>query len=150
MNPPQAAPLASKFDVVLDAMFGFSFRGAPRPPFDAIIQASGDRAATQLLCMLKRHCKKCMGVYLKGVCHKTCSLRWRAKRAPCRFGCLNLCRYGSCPCHLCAGITHSPSQMLKPDAHPPPVVAVDIPSGSGRPPNCLPPVAVPAAAKPCR
>ncbi|PRW44444.1 pyridoxine pyridoxamine 5 -phosphate oxidase chloroplastic-like [Chlorella sorokiniana] len=52
-----AAPLSSKYDVVLDAMFGFSFQGAPRPPFDAIIE------------------------------------------------------------------------MLKPGAHPPPVVAVDIPSG---------------------
>ena len=34
--PP--APLAT-YDVVLDAVFGFSFRGAPRPPFDALLEA---------------------------------------------------------------------------------------------------------------
>lgn len=33
----QASPLSSRFDVVLDAMFGFSFKGAPRPPFGAIL-----------------------------------------------------------------------------------------------------------------
>jgi NAD(P)H-hydrate repair Nnr-like enzyme with NAD(P)H-hydrate epimerase domain len=31
-------PLAASYDVVLDAMFGFSFSGAPRPPFDALIK----------------------------------------------------------------------------------------------------------------
>lgn len=31
-------PLASRFDFVIDAMFGFSFKGAPRPPFDGIIE----------------------------------------------------------------------------------------------------------------
>eukprot|EP00850_Spirogloea_muscicola_P010451 SM000061S19278 [mRNA] locus=s61:502661:506248:+ [translate_table: standard] len=30
--------LASEFDLVVDAIFGFSFRGAPRPPFDTILQ----------------------------------------------------------------------------------------------------------------
>lgn len=30
-------PLASKCDVVMDAMFGFGFKGPPRPPFDAIL-----------------------------------------------------------------------------------------------------------------
>jgi len=34
-----SAPLASRFDVVMDAMFGFSFHGAPRPPFDGILAA---------------------------------------------------------------------------------------------------------------
>jgi hydroxyethylthiazole kinase-like uncharacterized protein yjeF len=29
--------LASSFDVVLDAMFGFSFTGVPRPPFDKLL-----------------------------------------------------------------------------------------------------------------
>ena len=28
-----------EYDVVLDALFGFSFRGAPRPPFDALLSA---------------------------------------------------------------------------------------------------------------
>ena len=32
-------PLAQRFDVVLDAMFGFSFKGDPRPPFDTLLQA---------------------------------------------------------------------------------------------------------------
>ncbi|XP_065852198.1 pyridoxine/pyridoxamine 5'-phosphate oxidase 1, chloroplastic isoform X2 [Euphorbia lathyris] len=30
--------LSKEFDIVLDAMFGFSFHGAPRPPFDNLIQ----------------------------------------------------------------------------------------------------------------
>ncbi|KAJ4850275.1 Pyridoxine/pyridoxamine 5'-phosphate oxidase 1, chloroplastic [Turnera subulata] len=30
--------LSEEFDVLLDAMFGFSFHGAPRPPFDDLIQ----------------------------------------------------------------------------------------------------------------
>lgn len=36
---PEELPteLASNFDIVVDAMFGFSFYGTPRPPFDALI-----------------------------------------------------------------------------------------------------------------
>ncbi|GIL79486.1 hypothetical protein Vretimale_18369 [Volvox reticuliferus] len=34
-----AGPLSDQADVVVDALFGFSFTGQPRPPFDAIIQA---------------------------------------------------------------------------------------------------------------
>ncbi|KAL8167740.1 hypothetical protein V2J09_009239 [Rumex salicifolius] len=30
--------LTSAFDIVVDAMFGFSFKGTPRPPFDDLIQ----------------------------------------------------------------------------------------------------------------
>ncbi|KAL0674981.1 hypothetical protein Bca4012_002962 [Brassica carinata] len=30
--------LSEDFDVIIDAIFGFSFHGAPRPPFDAIIR----------------------------------------------------------------------------------------------------------------
>lgn len=37
-NPQAGGPLASRFDFVIDAMFGFSFKGAPRPPFDGIIE----------------------------------------------------------------------------------------------------------------
>lgn len=29
--------LAGGYDVVLDAMFGFGFKGGPRPPFDTIL-----------------------------------------------------------------------------------------------------------------
>lgn len=32
-------PLEKRADVVVDALFGFSFKGTPRPPFDALIQA---------------------------------------------------------------------------------------------------------------
>ncbi|KAL3639517.1 Pyridoxine/pyridoxamine 5'-phosphate oxidase 1, chloroplastic [Castilleja foliolosa] len=32
------ADLSSSFDIVVDAMFGFSFHGSPRPPFDDLIQ----------------------------------------------------------------------------------------------------------------
>ena len=32
------APLKSHYDVVLDALFGFSFKGSPRPPFDALLK----------------------------------------------------------------------------------------------------------------
>lgn len=31
------APLSARADVVLDALFGFSFGGAPRPPFDQLL-----------------------------------------------------------------------------------------------------------------
>lgn len=33
------APLTNRYDVVVDALFGFSFKGEPRPPFDAILAA---------------------------------------------------------------------------------------------------------------
>lgn len=36
----RSGPLRASYDVVIDALFGFSFQGAPRPPFDAILQAS--------------------------------------------------------------------------------------------------------------
>ena len=32
-------PLTEQADVVMDAIFGFSFKGAPRPPFDQILDA---------------------------------------------------------------------------------------------------------------
>ena len=34
---PGASPLSDRFQIVMDAIFGFSFRGAPRPPFDRIL-----------------------------------------------------------------------------------------------------------------
>lgn len=34
----QVSPLRERYDVVLDAIFGFSFKGSPRPPFDTILQ----------------------------------------------------------------------------------------------------------------
>ena len=38
---PQAGPLLrERFDVVLDALFGFSFQGQPRAPFDEILQVT--------------------------------------------------------------------------------------------------------------
>jgi NAD(P)H-hydrate epimerase len=40
-----AAPLAAQADLVLDGLFGFSFSGAPRPPFDALIAAMCPPAA---------------------------------------------------------------------------------------------------------
>jgi NAD(P)H-hydrate repair Nnr-like enzyme with NAD(P)H-hydrate epimerase domain len=33
--PPGAV---ARFDFVVDALFGFSYRGAPRPPFDALLR----------------------------------------------------------------------------------------------------------------
>ena len=33
--------LAQRYAVVIDAMFGFSFKGDPRPPFDTILEARG-------------------------------------------------------------------------------------------------------------
>ncbi len=38
--------LAQRYDVVIDAMFGFSFKGEPRPPFDAILEVSDARGPT--------------------------------------------------------------------------------------------------------
>ncbi|CAM6117304.1 unnamed protein product [Calypogeia fissa] len=41
--------LSDKFDIVVDAMFGFSFKGTPRPPFGTFLQrlivSSGSKAA---------------------------------------------------------------------------------------------------------
>ena len=36
----QQHSLAERYDLVLDSMFGFSFKGAPRPPFDKLLEAS--------------------------------------------------------------------------------------------------------------
>lgn len=33
------SPMSECFDLVLDSLFGFSFSGAPRPPFDAVLHA---------------------------------------------------------------------------------------------------------------
>ncbi|EFJ45948.1 hypothetical protein VOLCADRAFT_105746 [Volvox carteri f. nagariensis] len=43
-----AGPLSSLADVVVDALFGFSFSGQPRPPFDAILQAALPSSAKTL------------------------------------------------------------------------------------------------------
>ncbi len=40
----EGGPLRGRFDLVLDAAFGFSFKGDPRPPFDALLQARAPRA----------------------------------------------------------------------------------------------------------
>jgi NAD(P)H-hydrate repair Nnr-like enzyme with NAD(P)H-hydrate epimerase domain len=34
-------PLTEHYDLVVDAMFGFSFKGIPRPPFDRIVKMLG-------------------------------------------------------------------------------------------------------------
>ncbi len=34
----KSKPLKEQFDVVVDSIFGFGFTGAPRPPFDKIIE----------------------------------------------------------------------------------------------------------------
>ncbi|CAL8471491.1 g11033 [Coccomyxa elongata] len=34
----EGTPLRERFDVVIDAMFGFNFKGTPRPPFDTILE----------------------------------------------------------------------------------------------------------------
>lgn len=34
---PSADVINNTFDVVVDALFGFSFKGAPRPPFDTVL-----------------------------------------------------------------------------------------------------------------
>ncbi len=31
-------PLREQYDIVVDSIFGFGFTGAPRPPFDKIIE----------------------------------------------------------------------------------------------------------------
>jgi NAD(P)H-hydrate epimerase len=41
----QQQPLQESYDVVLDAMFGFSFKGEPRPPFDTLIQMLTPKAS---------------------------------------------------------------------------------------------------------
>lgn len=42
---PGRSPLHAHADVVLDALFGFSFKGAARPPFDDILKVRMQRAA---------------------------------------------------------------------------------------------------------
>lgn len=34
----KAKPLRDQYDVMVDSIFGFGFTGAPRPPFDVIIE----------------------------------------------------------------------------------------------------------------
>ena len=38
---PSADAIDGTFDVVVDALFGFSFKGAPRPPFDTVLATLG-------------------------------------------------------------------------------------------------------------
>ncbi len=45
----EGRPLRERYDVVIDAVFGFSFHGSPRPPFDTIVQVRHP-AALQLWC----------------------------------------------------------------------------------------------------
>ncbi|KAF5827426.1 YjeF N-terminal domain-containing protein, partial [Dunaliella salina] len=44
-----AGPLAQQYDVVLDAIFGFSFKGDPRPPFDQILKVCQQLIAVAVL-----------------------------------------------------------------------------------------------------
>ena len=37
----EGTPLRERYDVIIDAIFGFSFHGSPRPPFDSIVQVCG-------------------------------------------------------------------------------------------------------------
>ena len=37
----EGAPLRERYEVIVDAIFGFSFHGSPRPPFDTIVQVTG-------------------------------------------------------------------------------------------------------------
>ena len=39
---PSANVIDTTFDVVVDALFGFSFKGAPRPPFDTVLATLGE------------------------------------------------------------------------------------------------------------
>ena len=45
----EGRPLRERYDVVVDAIFGFSFHGSPRPPFDTIVQVMCS-AALQFWC----------------------------------------------------------------------------------------------------
>lgn len=36
----QQHSLAEQYDLVLDSIFGFSFKGAPRPPFDKLLEVT--------------------------------------------------------------------------------------------------------------
>jgi hypothetical protein len=37
----EGGPLRERYEVIVDAIFGFSFHGSPRPPFDTIVQVNG-------------------------------------------------------------------------------------------------------------
>lgn len=45
----KGASLRSRYDVVLDAVFGFSFKGAARPPFDEVLQLMAPPAQPPVL-----------------------------------------------------------------------------------------------------
>lgn len=65
---PSADIIDTSFDVVVDALFGFSFTGAPRPPFDSILTILGQ--VTKPLVSVDipsgMHCKiiSCLNLYL--------------------------------------------------------------------------------------
>ncbi|CAN0434597.1 unnamed protein product [Ectocarpus sp. 13 AM-2016] len=40
---------SGNYDVVLDAMFGFGFKGDPRPPFDSILKDLSKSDATPVV-----------------------------------------------------------------------------------------------------
>jgi NAD(P)H-hydrate repair Nnr-like enzyme with NAD(P)H-hydrate epimerase domain len=58
----------ARFDFVVDALFGFSYRGAPRPPFDALLR---------MLCAADAPPLASIDVP-SGVCHRfSCCVRLR-------------------------------------------------------------------------
>jgi hypothetical protein len=52
-----STPLKQRHDLVIDALFGFSFKGAPRPPFDGLLQVRG--ASTLRTCCSVSNSTKC-------------------------------------------------------------------------------------------
>ena len=46
----QSKPLREQFDAVVDSIFGFGFTGAPRPPFDKIIEVCHHLQSIAIIC----------------------------------------------------------------------------------------------------
>jgi hypothetical protein len=124
VKPPCAPQLPPP--VVLDALFGFSFKGQPRPPFDAVLQASIDRLrfdhAWAGLCphFDRERGSPARQRFPMPIPHRaprgSASDRARGPQpSPARPPATNASR--------------NHRQALKPDASPPPIVSVDIPSG---------------------
>ena len=58
----QAKPLREQFDVVVDSIFGFGFTGAPRPPFDKIIEVWSHTYCSLMFALATKELLRSVGI----------------------------------------------------------------------------------------
>ena len=77
----EGTPLRERYDVIIDAIFGFSFHGSPRPPFDSIVQVHSMQLSISPLsvCMSPFH-KLLHGLFSPLHMQNSCNGSWSVAR----------------------------------------------------------------------